>query len=126
MTDLEWQALAERTYCFECGSCPAGIGDSLWRWTGTGWQHRCASVHPQVGHWDIATPYNWVTLATELEYPPESERCPACFGEGTYKVIHKHNSVTEAKCSWCNGSGRVDDPARVLEEIDALAHITEW
>lgn len=37
--------------CPDCGSF--GGSDATWRWSGERWQHRCAGVHAQAGHWEI-------------------------------------------------------------------------
>lgn len=39
--------------CEHCGSDPSQMSDSTWRCAGDHWEHRCADVHPQVGHWRV-------------------------------------------------------------------------
>jgi hypothetical protein len=46
---LTW--LRESIAGMRCSGCHAAVNpfDSLWRWDGEHWEHRCAENHPQVG-----------------------------------------------------------------------------
>jgi len=59
----EW-AKRPKILCERCGSQSGS--DFTWRWAGDRWQHRCANVHPQVGHWDM--PGSWA--ANDEDCPP--------------------------------------------------------
>lgn len=41
--------------CPNCGS--HDVFDGTWRFNGENWEHRCADVHPQAGHWEIKDPH---------------------------------------------------------------------
>lgn len=45
-----WIEYRREIVCPDCGSKNKNL-DSSWRWAGDHWQHRCAGVNSQAGHW---------------------------------------------------------------------------